>query len=311
VDGPEGRITALAASQHGVVSSQQVRSLGATRHQVAGRVTAGHWNRVHPGVYVVGGAPRTFAQRVMAALLAAGPGAFASHRTAAFLWGLIERPHPRVEVTVAYPRSHRLDGVIVHRSRDVHLAGVLRHDGIALAGASRTLLDLGAVAPRQVRPATWAALRSRSTAWDVLLRTLIAHAKPGRDGVGALRVVVAEHYGELGTDSETEDLAYTILADSRRVPLPQKQVRVVCADGVEVSVDLGWPDRRCLVEVFGVDHFTNEDLVHIDLHRRNQIELAGYRLLIYSGRLLRRQPERFVLDVEALLAGGADGMPAS
>jgi len=223
----------------------------------------------------------------------------------------MERPHPQVEISVGYPKSHRLDGVIVHRSRDVHLAGVLHREGIPVAGASRTLLDLGAVAPKHVRPATWAALRSRSTAWDVLLRTLIAHAKPGRDGVSALRAMVAEHYGELGTDSKTEDLAYEILVDSQRVPLPQKQVRIVCADGVEVTVDFGWPDGRCLVEIFGVDHLTNEDLQHLDLHRRNQIELAGYRLLVYSGRLLQRQPERFVLDVEALLAGGTGGVPAS
>lgn len=70
---------------------------------------------------------------------------------------------------------------------------------------------------------------------------------------------------------------------------------------MEVTVDLGWPDRGALLEIDGVDHLTNEDLQHLDLHRRNQITLAGYSLLVYSGRLLRRQPDQFVRDVEDLL----------
>jgi very-short-patch-repair endonuclease len=45
----------------------------------------------------------------------------------------------------------------------------------------------------------------------------------------------------------------------------------------------------------------NEDLQHVDLHRRNQLELAGYSVLTYSGRLLKRQPDQFVSDVKVLL----------
>lgn len=68
-----------------------------------------------------------------------------------------------------------------------------------------------------------------------------------------------------------------------------------------MTADLGWPRFRALIEIQGVDHFTNEDLQHLDLHRRNQLELAGYSVLVYSGRLLKRQPDQFVCDVESLL----------
>ncbi|QGG95641.1 hypothetical protein [Actinomarinicola tropica] len=92
------------------------------------------------------------------------------------------------------------------------------------------------------------------------------------------------------------------------VPRPEKQVRIVCADGVPVTADHGWPEHRVLLEVVGVDHLTNEDLMHTDLHRRNQIELAGYRLLVYSGRMLAARPDQFVLDVSRMLrAAGWDG----
>jgi very-short-patch-repair endonuclease len=157
------------------------------------------------------------------------------------------------------------------------------------------------VEPERVRRAVWAARREHGIGWEELCETVVAHARPGRSGVGPLRAVVADHYGEPATDSATEDLAYTILRRSQLVPTPQKQVGVTGADGVEVTVDLGWPERRALVELDGVDHLTNGDLQHLDRHRRNQIELAGYKLLVYTGQMLRRQPDQFVRDVVALL----------
>lgn len=264
------------------------------------RCVGGQWTRLGDGLFVVGGAPQTYEQRVMAAVLGAGPGAVASHRTAAHLWG-IARSAEVIDVSIPSSRRRRQRGVVVHRSRDLSMARSIRRSGIPVTGAARTILDLGAVSPDAVRSAVWRGLRESFVAWPILLRTLIEHSRRGRAGIGPLRAVVAEHYGELGTDSGTEDVAFEILADSGRVPLPDKQVPVVCADGVPVTVDLGWPRYRALVEVFGVDHLTNEELQHLDLHRRNQIELTGYGLLIYTGRLLKKQPDQFVTDVEALL----------
>lgn len=301
------RVGALAARQHGVITRAQVVELGGDRDMPSRRVAAGRWRRAATGVFVVNGAPDSFPQRVLVAVLAAGSGALASHRTAAALWGFTSEPD-RIEVTIPADRVHRGAGVTVHRSSDVAIAAPIRLEGIPVTGAARTLLDLGAVAPATVRRAVWAALRQRATAWDVLLRTLTAHARPGRRGVAALRAVVAEHYGERATDSTTEDVAYEVLVDSGLVPRPEKQVRVVCADGVTVTVDVGWPRYRALLEVFGVDHLTNEDLAHTDLHRRNQIELAGYRLLVYSGRMLSARPDQFLLDVDRMLReAGWDG----
>lgn len=246
----------------------------------------------------------------MAAVLAAGDGAAASHRTAAQLWG-IGTSRGVIEVSVPWPREHRSANAIVHRSRDLGRARITRRSGIPVTGAARTVLDLGAVAPRSVRRAVWAGLRTSVVSWPTLLESLVVHARRGRAGVGPLRRVLAEHYGELATDSTSEDAAFEVLVDSGRVPIPQKQVSVACADGVEVTVDFGWPRYGALLEVFGVDHLTNEDLQHLDLHRRNQIELAGHRLLIYTGRLLGRQPDQFVADVERLLVAGGWPCPGS
>jgi hypothetical protein len=205
-------------------------------------------------------------------------------------------------------RAHARLGVLAHTSRDLDKARVTRRAGIPVTGAARTILDLGAVSPGLVRRSVWAGLRTGVVSWPTLLETLVDHARRGRAGVGPLRRVLSEHYGELATDSMTEDVAFEVLVDSGRVPPPDKQVPVRCADGVMVTVDFGWPRYNALLEIFGVDHLTNESLQHLDLHRRNQIELTGRRLLVYTGTLVRRQPDQFVADVEALLrAGGWPG----
>jgi hypothetical protein len=298
----DGAVARLAARQHGLVTTGQVRERGGTSSLVTRRCRAGHWQRIAPGVYRIGGAPATFSQRVMAAVLWAGPGAVASHRTAARLWGLIPGLAVPVEVTVPLGRSLRRRGLVVHRSRDLALAAPRTLDGVPVTGLARTLLDLGAVAPERVPRALTAARRQHGLAWDEILQVLVAHRRRGRSGLGPLRALVGEHYEDLMTDSTTEDEAYEILMASGAVPRPTSQVEVRCADGVAVTIDFGWPEWGALLEIFGVDHLTNEPLQHLDLHRRNQIELAGHSLLIYTGRLLRRQPDQFVHDVRTMLA---------
>jgi hypothetical protein len=302
-------VVAIATRQHGLVTRSQVLDAGGTGSLIARRRRAGHWNQVASGVFRVGGTPRTFQQRVMAVVLAAGPGAVASHRTAARLWQVVGPRAVPIEVTVPYRRNVRMRGVIVHRSTDLDRGEVQVVDGVPVTGLSRTVLDLGAVTPRDVARAVSRARREHDLEWDELLSTLVRHARRGRRGVGPLRKVVAAHYGDLATDSDTEDLAFRILTSSGLVPRPSIQVPVVCADGVVVTVDLGWPRWRALVELYGVDHLTNEPLQHLDVHRRNQIELAGYRLLVYTGRLLRRQPDQFVADARQLLRASGCPLP--
>jgi hypothetical protein len=238
----------------------------------------------------------------MAALLAAGPGALVSHRTALRLWGLDRRPDTPIEVTIPRGRSHASPPTICHESRDLSLAKPVLIDGIRVTGLVRTLIDLGAVEPWRVRWAIWAARRTHDLAWEDMARALRIHARPGRRGTGPFRRVLEQHYGEIATDSGTEDLAYAILFDCGRVPIPVKQLPITLPNGITVHADLGWPLHKVVLEIQGVDHFTNEDLQQLDLRRRNQLELAGYRVLLYSGRSVRKDPDRFVAEVRSILA---------
>ena len=82
----------------------------------------------------------------------------------------------------------RLVGVVVHRPRDhAHLAPPQRRSNIQCTNVLRTLCDLGAVDAAGVIDAVGHALAARLVTLGALETTLLAHSRPGRHGVRALR----------------------------------------------------------------------------------------------------------------------------
>ena len=82
------RVASHAARQHALVTSVQAAACGGTRPMLEHRIAAGRWQKVGPGVYRLAGAPVTWQSQLLAAVLAAGPGAMGSHRSAGFSWEL-------------------------------------------------------------------------------------------------------------------------------------------------------------------------------------------------------------------------------
>ena len=88
---PDREAAQLARQQHQLATCRQLLDMGFTRKGIDHRVESGMFEKLESGVYVVGASTNSFEQGVMAAVLR-NPGAVASHRTAAHLHGLIERP---------------------------------------------------------------------------------------------------------------------------------------------------------------------------------------------------------------------------
>ena len=76
----------------------------------------------------------------MAAVLACGPDAALSHRSAAALWRIVPRWHAPTEVTTTTDRRHA--DIRVHRSRHIDAT---THYGIRVTTPARTLVDLADV----------------------------------------------------------------------------------------------------------------------------------------------------------------------
>jgi hypothetical protein len=132
-----GLITRAAAMEAGVSRVSWYRALASVRLEM-----------VQPGVARLWGSPRTREQRIAAAVLSIGDGAVASHRSAAFLWGVPRPADDPIELIVG--RHHHvpdLVGVAVHRPAD--WADVLRttRGGIPVTSPLRMLCDLAVVDP--------------------------------------------------------------------------------------------------------------------------------------------------------------------
>jgi hypothetical protein len=76
-------VAALAGRQHGMVARYQLLELGMTEAMIKTRLRHGALHRLHRGVFASGRRLITTESRWMAAVLAFGPQAVLSHRSAA------------------------------------------------------------------------------------------------------------------------------------------------------------------------------------------------------------------------------------
>ncbi|HEX5899208.1 MAG TPA: hypothetical protein VFY32_07385, partial [Solirubrobacteraceae bacterium] len=137
----------LAAAQFGVVSLAQLRAIGLGRGAVEKAVRCGRLCRLYSGVFAAGHPILRPEGRRLAAVLACGPGAALSHRSAAAHWGLLATQQSAVDVSA--PRSRDgVPGIRVHRPRSLDARDTTDHEGIPVTAVARTLLDVAAT----VRP---------------------------------------------------------------------------------------------------------------------------------------------------------------
>ena len=206
------------------------------------RIAARRLTRVRRGIYRLGPIAQPF-EREMAAVLAVGPRAVLSHRSAAVLHQLL--PYPArdafVHVTVTGSDRGRKPGIRIHRTRHLPEDEVTRRHNIPLATPARTILDLApALRPAELEQLVAEAHRKR-LATHKTLHLLIARY-PRRPGVPALRNLLA------GRPQFTRSRAERRLLEAlRRAGFePKANARL---DGYEV--DLLLPEQRVVIEVDG------------------------------------------------------------
>ncbi len=224
----------------------------------------------------------------MAAVLACGPGAVLSHRTAASVLDLRSTTSGRIEVTAPRTR-HRIPGVTLHRSRNLTPAEITTHDGFPVTTVERTLVDLAAVlSERELERAFEQALRLRVL--DMSRLRLI----PGRKGTGRLRGLIAAHDPEvLHTRAELERRFHTFIRAHR---LPQPAVNASIA-GYEV--DALWPDQDLIVELDGYEFHGGLSAFEDDHRKTAALQLAGYTVVRITWRMLHDDPGRIAALLQA------------
>jgi very-short-patch-repair endonuclease len=262
-----------------------------TRDELRRRLGSGHLHRVHRGVYAAGHANLTPLARSQAALLAVGPHAALSHRTAAVAWQLLPEGNGPIHVTHNPPHRRGPEAIDLHRSSlpttDVRLC-----QGLPTTSPARTLVDLAATHPDELARALNEALVRR------LVRP--AEIRPRGRGAAVLRALLAS--GPAPTRSEAERRLLGLLGRAG-LPRPRTNVRL---HGYEV--DALWPQQRLIVEVDGFAAHGTKRAFERDRVRDTELQLSGYRVLRLTWQQLTAEPERVLRALcRALDGGGAPG----
>jgi Protein of unknown function (DUF559)/Transcriptional regulator, AbiEi antitoxin len=287
-------VAALAARQHGVVSLAQLEALGLGARGAQHRASRGHLHRIHRGVYAVGHPLLTADGVRMAAVLACGPGAVCSHRSAAAAWGL--RPTSRTRVEVTTTRRGRTSRPGIELRHVAHLSGddVARLRSIPVTSVARTLVDLAAVLPSD-------ALERAVHQADVLrlldVRAVLRVAQ-GRPGADAVRAVLADP--SAGDTRSALEERFLALCRRAGVPLPRLNAHVALADRL-VEVDALWPSERLVVELDGAAVHQTARAFHQDRRRDAALTARGYAVVRLTWPRVVRERETVVEELRRLL----------
>lgn len=141
----EREIAKLAERQRGLVTRAQLLDLGLTRVAIDHRMKSARLHALYRGVYTVGHGQPAEGARELGAVLACGPRAAASHRSAAWLWRLQSRPPEDAEVSVVGRDCRSRPGLRVHTLAALDRRDLRRLGGIPITSPARTILDLAAV----------------------------------------------------------------------------------------------------------------------------------------------------------------------
>lgn len=284
----EARVRAIAATQHGLVDRSQAMAVGVTDHEIRRRLVSGRVQQRHPGVYYLDCVAPTWKTEVLAGVFAAGPGALASHRTAAVLWDFDAVYGRMIEVTVHWNGEPEPEGVILHRTRRPNPGVVL--EGIPITSPERTLMQIAAFLPeRTLHKAARSVVRKGLSTVEKLDESIGTYGGRGVAGTRAMRRVVRWVADDRSGSVPEIDLRHIVM--DAPVPNPIQQLRVELPGTENAYPDFAWEDRMRIVEVDGFEaHGTPEQLEH-DLWRQNQLMELGWEIRRFTPSQIRDRPE--------------------
>jgi hypothetical protein len=220
----------------------------------------------------------------MAAVLACGPQALLSHRSAADLWGM-RRPRGKEVAEVVVPRElpRRRPGIRVHRRNDHKAPGRREVDRIPVTHPVATLVDLAAcVSSWQLEAAINEADHLDLVDPEHLLAAI--DRLPRRVGIGCLRTLLEAPTVALTTTQL--ERRFLPLARAAGLPVPQAEVWL---DGYRV--DFFWPELGLVVEADSLRYHRTPFKQARDKRRDNAHAGSGLTTLRFSDGQIRHEPD--------------------
>lgn len=257
-----------------------------------------YFQRLFHGLYVRAGTNIGVQVMTAAALHICPPGSYASHETAAALWGASVGDLNEVHVTVpkGSSRSERR-GILAHRATTDQNPRLHRRLLVSdptrvfleLAAARKDLVELIAVADSLVR-------HKRTTP-----ESLIAAAE-GYTGKGCRLARRAASYVRAGVDSPSESRLRMLIVLGG-LPEPQANHVLRHQDGEwSRRLDLCYPELKLIIEYDGRHHTKVRANWLSDIKRREALEADGWRFVIITSEGLYDSPLETLQRVRLALA---------
>jgi len=307
----------LLRQQGGVVTLRQAVELGVSRQTVQRRTQEGSWERLHPGVYLVGGHRLTDEVRVRAAWLwvtGTRPGpdteteptgslrpprlserseAAVSGPAAAYWHGLLERAPAEIELTVPHRRKPRTQPGLVIRRRDLHHVDLVGRRHLWLTAVPLTVLETAVALPDGSSFLDRALQRHVRfpTAYRAFCRNM---GRTGSSAAGRLLVAAADR-----ADSAAERLLVRILRDAGITGW------VLGHPFGPWRIDLAFPREKVAVEVDGWAWHVDAQRFANDRRKQNALVRARWDPLRFTWHDLDGRPGEVVGEIRATLDAAA------
>jgi len=288
-DDTRSKLDAFARAQMGLVTRAQALASGLSSNAIDRRLSSGEFERVSPRVYRLRSGPaHSTEQRLLAACLSAGPGAVASHRSAALLWRLDGFKDDRApEISVPHDRQIVIRGVTIHRRKVLTPEGYCKRSGVPVTTLHRTLLDLEASlkeAPLEI--ALDSAARGRPELFLEMSQFLSSIPTRGRLNAGRLDVLVALRFGGEATGSAFETKLLQMIriagieAPTLQYPVFKEPERPFA------HIDFAWVKRKIALFADGASYHLARRRAHLDATQRLELVKLGWRNVVVFPKML-------------------------
>ena len=301
---PDLLVARKADEQQGRIRIDQLRACGLDEAAVRRRVAKGWLHRLHTGVYAVGHPGGGMHADIMAAVLAGGHGAVASHWASASLHGFVRWDDRRIDVSVPGTGGRSRPGIRFHRPRRLDARDTTTVEGIRTTTAARALLEIAPqLSDRRLKRAVRRAQAERAA--NVRQIADVLRRANGHRATRRLAHLIAT--GPAPTASGHEDAVLDLLLGAGFAH-PDVNPRLRMGGGTSYRPDFRWPAERVILEVDSTWHdgpLNNE----LDAERQAELEAAGERVLRTTLEQALLRPHQLVRRLQAAGATRRPGGP--
>ena len=234
----------------------------------------------------------------MAAVLACGPGAVLSHRSAAAHWGI--RDHRGGPIDVTSPSKTKSRGTVRRHCAALSADEVMVHEGIPVTTVPRTIFDLAAVSTPHAVEAALRQSEFRRLYDPLSLRDLVARY-PRHRGVRSVKAALVRRTEAPGRTRSPLEERFMPFLDRHNLPRPQLnawlQVR-----GQRFQVDCLWPAPKQTVELDGWEGHGTRTAFRDDRARDRILRVAGYGVTRIAWGALEDESEAVAADLRSLVS---------